>query len=135
MDYWEDVRKVAQAHREEIEGDLDRARIELRRVQGDVQAAQRRVEAYQQLLELADSGESPSAPTEELTLHEAMAQVLRAAPEGMLRAGELAAEINRQRLYRMRDGRPVEPQQVHARVGHYGRLFTREGTFIKLKDS
>lgn len=135
MAYWEDVKKVAQAHREEIESDLDRARHELRRVQKDVEAAQRRVERYQQLLELADSGSPRPDSAQELTLHDAMAQILRGVPDRMLRAGDLAAEINRQRLYRMRDGRPVEPQQVHARVGHYGHLFVREGTFIKLKDS
>jgi len=33
----------------------------------------------------------------------------------------------------MRDGRKVEAQQIHARVGHYPELFEREGTFIKLK--
>jgi hypothetical protein len=33
----------------------------------------------------------------------------------------------------MRDGRPVETQQIHARVGNYESLFEREGTFIKLK--
>jgi hypothetical protein len=66
------------------------------------------------------------------SLHEAMVQVLRAAPYRMLRAGDLAAEINAQRLYRMRDGRPVEAQQLHARVGQYPHLFTKEGTFIKL---
>ena len=66
-------------------------------------------------------------------LHEAMAEVLRTAPERMMRAGDLAAAIERRGLYRMRDGRPVEAQQIHARVGHYGTLFTKEGTFIKLK--
>jgi hypothetical protein len=34
----------------------------------------------------------------------------------------------------MRDGRPVEAQQIHARVGHYPNLFAKEGTFIKLAD-
>ena len=45
-----------------------------------------------------------------------------------------AAVINSQRLYRMRDGRPVEAQQIHARVGQYPHLFIREGTFIKLAE-
>lgn len=69
-----------------------------------------------------------------LTLHGAMATILRADSLHMLRAGDLAGEINRRGLYRMRDGRPVEAQQIHARVGHYGHLFEKEGTFIKLKD-
>ena len=33
----------------------------------------------------------------------------------------------------MRDGRPVEAQQIHARVGHYGHIFERWGTFIGLR--
>jgi hypothetical protein len=63
-----------------------------------------------------------------------MAEVLRSAPAGMLRAGDLAAGIERRRLYRMRDGRPVEAQQIHARVGHYPHLFAKEGTFIRLAE-
>ena len=51
----------------------------------------------------------------------------------MLRASDLASEIDRRGLYRMRDGRPVEAQQIHARVGQYPHLFEKEGTFIKLK--
>lgn len=49
-----------------------------------------------------------------------------------MRAVDLAAEIDRRKLYRMRDGRPVEAQQIHARVGNYPHLFTRNGTFIRL---
>jgi hypothetical protein len=69
-----------------------------------------------------------------MTLHDAMAEVLRGEPGRMLRAGDLAREIERRRLYRMRDGRPVESQQIHARVNHYDEVFTKEGTFIKLID-
>lgn len=49
-----------------------------------------------------------------------------------MRAADLAKEIDRCGLYRMRDGRPVEAQQIHARVGHYPDDFGRDGTFIKL---
>jgi hypothetical protein len=69
-----------------------------------------------------------------LTLHDAMSKVLTAQPERMMRPADLAAEIRRLGLYVMRDGRSVETQQIHARVGHYPQLFTREGTFIKLVD-
>lgn len=54
---------------------------------------------------------------------------------GSLRAGDLAARINSRRLYRMRDGRPVEAQQIHARVNNYSDLFEKEGTFIRLATS
>lgn len=73
--------------------------------------------------------------SERVTLHEAMRTVLRSAPHKMLRAQDLAQAIAARGLYRMRDGRPVEAQQIHARVGHYPELFKREGTFIKLVDA
>ena len=92
---------------------------------------ERRVTAFEYLVELARSDVIP-AESISLTLHEAMVSVLRGDPHGMLRAGDLAAVINSKHLYRMRDGRPVEAQQIHARVGQYPHLFVREGTFIKL---
>ena len=65
-----------------------------------------------------------STPLEHLTphqtpmkLHDAMIKVLKADPLGMMRAVHLAAAINERGLYRMGDGRPVEGQQVSARVG------------------
>lgn len=134
MGYWDDVRAVAQANRGEIEGDLDRARFELRRIQKEAEEAERRVETYERLLELSKPEGDEETLVAGLTLHEAMAEVLRGAHEGMLRAGDLAAEVNRRRLYTMRDGRPVEPQQIHARVGHYRHWFVKEGTFIKLTE-
>jgi hypothetical protein len=67
-----------------------------------------------------------------MTLHAAMRKVLQDSPVGMMRAADIASEIERHRLYRMRDGRPVEAQQIHARVGQYPDDFRREGTFIKL---
>jgi hypothetical protein len=59
--------------------------------------------------------------------------VLKDAPNRMMRPADLGAAIHARGLYRMRDGRPVETQQIHARVGNYGHLFEREGTFIKLR--
>jgi hypothetical protein len=121
--------QVAQAHRAELEGDLDRARFELSRAEADAQRWRREVDWIEALLGMAGPG--PDAPRS-MTLHDAMVQVLASAPVGMMRAGDLAAEINRLGLYRMRDGRPVEIQQIHARVNNYGHLFAKEGTFIKL---
>jgi hypothetical protein len=67
------------------------------------------------------------------TLHDAMLIVLQAAPEHRMRAADLVVEITRRDLYRMQDGRAVQPQQIHARVGHHWTLFIREGNFIKLR--
>ncbi len=131
----DDLRTVAASRRDEIEADLDRARRGLVRNAAERVEFERARVFAEALLGLLDGDDEddvlrPTAPS--LTLHEAMAEVLRDAPAGMLRAGDLAAEINRRQLYRMRDGRPVEPQQIHARIGHYGHWFEKEGTFIKL---
>jgi Mg-chelatase subunit ChlI len=133
MSYQTNVAQVAAAHIEEIAGDLDQARSALKRARSNVAQLERQVASLEGLLDLAHKagGEAEAAG---LTLHDAMAEVLRTAQGGMLRAGDLAAEIERRRLYRMRDGRPVEAQQIHARVGHYPHLFAKEGTFIRLAE-
>lgn len=131
MGFAELVGEMASAHVEELQGDLDQARYALRDARARSAELERRVVALESLLELADKSR-PVRPAAKVTLHEAMVEVLRETPGGMLRAGDLASQINRRRLYRMRDGRPAEAQQIHARVGHYPHLFTREGTFITL---
>lgn len=131
MGYWDDVRRVAAAHQEEIRADLDLARHTLRRSHESTRELERQVEVLERLLALAGRETTVSEAAGQ-TLHDAMASVLANEPYG-LRAGDLAAEINRRKLYRMRDGRAVEPQQIHARAGNYSDLFVREGTFIKLK--
>ena len=49
-------------------------------------------------------------------------------------ARELADAVNQGGLYEKRDGSPVEPSQVHARVHKYGRLFIRENGRVRLRD-
>lgn len=76
----------------------------------------------------SQSPSHPATPTvqsdHDLTLHEAMALVLRETVDQRLPAVELAAAINQRGLYRMRDGRPVAPGQIHARARNYAHLFT-----------
>jgi hypothetical protein len=137
VSYAESVREVVTAHLEELEGDLDLARHELRQGRGRVVELERRVAGLEALIAMAEpsaTGDGRDIAPGTTTLHDAMAEVLRDAPGQMLRAADVASEVDRRRLYRMRDGRPVEPQQIHARVGHYPHLFRREGTFIKLVD-
>jgi hypothetical protein len=94
---------------------------------------EREVIVWETLLSGEAMGSTPAPGSSSgLTLHDAMVAVLRDAPAGMMRASDLTAEINRRGLYRMRDGRPVEAQQVHARVTHYPHLLAKEGTFITL---
>lgn len=132
MPYTLEVGKVVAAHVDEIRGDLELAQHQLRKSRTEGVELERQISHLEALLALVEDGEPQSMDGRGLTLHDAMVAVLEDQPGHMLRANDLASEINRRRLYRMRDGRPVESQQVHARVGHYPTLFTREGTFIKL---
>ena len=70
-----------------------------------------------------------------MTLHEAMQQVLQTVPGRQLSARDLCERINRQGLYRMQDGRPVEVRQVQARARNYSQLFTALGGVIELRGS
>jgi hypothetical protein len=51
-----------------------------------------------------------------------------------MRPVDLAAEINRRGLYRMRDGRPIKTQQIRTRTGNHPEMFERDGAFIRLKE-
>lgn len=135
MTYQEAVAEVVVTYRDEIEADLTAARQALERSRARFAEDSRRVESYEALLAFdTDEFEPGDAGSgEKLTLHVAMRRVLEDAPNHMLRAVDIATEIQRRALYRMRDGRPVEAQQIHARVGHYPDDFGREGTFIKLQ--
>ena len=129
MAYRDDLARVASSWNDDIRADLTRTRELLDRSRAETAEYARQEAVLSWLLTLVEKNAAAAA---QLTLHEAMAAVLRTAPQRMMRAGDLAAEINARGLYRMRDGRPVEAQQVHARVGHNPHMFVREGTFIKL---
>jgi hypothetical protein len=69
-----------------------------------------------------------------MTLHEALVQVLREGGNEGKTARELADAVNGQGLYRKRDGSPVEPNQIQARVNNYGTLFRKSGSLISLHE-
>jgi len=135
MGYQEEVASVVSARRDELESDLAAAKRIVESLRAQLGEAERRVNSYEALLAFdADDARSPGeVPIGHVTLHVAMQMVLKDAPNNMMRPADLAAAIHARGLYRMRDGRPVETQQIHARVGNYESLFEREGTFIKLK--
>jgi len=131
--YQEEVASVVAARRDELEVDLAAAKRVVESLRAQLAEAERRVQSYEALLGFGDIRPPAEAPVGHVTLHVAMEMVLRDAPNRMLRPADLAAAIHARGLYRMRDGRPVETQQIHARVGNYESLFERDGTFIKLK--
>lgn len=132
------VADLVKQHREAVRAELGALRERREQVAAELTALDRRVAMLEGLLDfepVPPSGQSLVLTETDvpLTLHAAMVEVLKTAPERMMRAGDLAVTIERRGLYKMRDGRPVEAQQIHARVGHYPTLFTKDGTFIKLK--
>jgi hypothetical protein len=129
-----DLTDVVSRHARELRARIDRDRHLLAERQVETAELERRLAAEEWLLESSPE-QAPTQETSRLTAHGAMAEVLRTAPQYKMRPVELAAEINRRGIYRMRDGRPLETQQIHARVGNYPDMFERDGAFIKLKES
>ena len=103
---------------------LDARRAELIELIGRARAA------------LGVAGRSTSVDTEDvrpLTLHDALAQILREQDNAWMTARELTAEVNARGLYKKRDGSPVEANQVHARTKNYAHLFEKDGSQIRLR--
>lgn len=135
MGYEEEVASLVAARRGELEADLEAAKRVVESLRAQLSEAERRVQTFESLLAFDTDGVRAPAevPVGHVTLHVAMQMVLKDAPNRKMRPADLAAAIHARGLYRMRDGRPVERQQIHARVGNYENLFEREGSFIKLK--
>lgn len=86
-------------------------------------------------LKVGDRGSAGEvvAPVGEITLHEAMGHLLRV--HGPMSSRDLADEINRQGLYRQKQGGPVPPGQISARMNRYRHLFEKdEAGRIRLLD-
>jgi hypothetical protein len=132
MSLEDDLADVVSRQTHELRSRIDRDRRLLEEQRAETAQIERRLAAQEWLLE-SWADQPPTRQTLPLTAHRAMAEVLRTAPQHKMRPVDLAAEVNRRGLYKMRDGRPLETQQIHARVGNYPDLFERDGAFIKLK--
>lgn len=139
MSYASALTQIGTNHRAEIEADLALARREFEQAQTALEKAARRVHMLESLLQPLESASVETDFSElsevpgKMTLHSAMQKVLRESQTGRLRAGEIIAEIKRRNLYRMKDGRLPESQQIHARASHYPELFGKEGSFFFAK--
>ena len=69
-----------------------------------------------------------------MTLHEAIAQVLR-ENGGPMTTREIADAVNGAQLYSRNDGKPVPISQINARVNNYFRLFDRVDGKIVLQET
>jgi hypothetical protein len=129
----DDLRDVVSHYGQELRSRIDRDRHLLEEQQSEIIQIQGRLAAQEWLLKLSGD-QSPMQEARFLSAHAAMAEVLRSAPQYEMRPVDLAAEVNRRGLYTMRDGRPIETQQIHARVGNYPDMFERNGPFIRLRE-
>jgi hypothetical protein len=64
---------------------------------------------------------------ETMTLHEAIAEVLKRSPGHFAHIEDITRAIRKKRLYRRGDGEYPPREQVSARVGRYPHLFRRLG--------
>jgi hypothetical protein len=142
MTYQDALAELTATHRGQIQADLETARDQYEDSKAYLAAAERHLHMLEGLLttgataETSADGGTVAEPVNDnraLTLHEAMRQVLKDSPKGKLRAGEIIAEIERRNLYRMRDGRIPESQQIHARAGHYPHMFGKDGSYFYAK--
>jgi hypothetical protein len=69
-----------------------------------------------------------------MTLHEALAVLLRERDNQGMTARALADAVNQRGLYRKRDGSPVEANQIQARINNYGAVFIKEASMIRLRE-
>ncbi len=133
--------QLRDTYRNEVNTALTEARRRLETARSDLAAAEREVSLFEGILTGVAGSASTSSdgglvkPVGErqggyMTLHEAMHKVLRESPERRLRAGDIIAQIERQGLYRMRDGRVPESQQIHARANNYPHLFNKDGPYF-----
>jgi len=126
------LRAALLANKDAVAAAISQAEAELARCQQRCEELAALIERARLVLDLDHP--TDVEPLSRMTLHQAMGVVLAEHHEG-LRARALAEEVNRRRLYRRKDGRPIDPVQVHARAGAYTSLFARRDGRIMLRDS
>lgn len=133
MSYRNALAQLVRQHRLQIEADLAEACLLLDQSASALAEAEQEVATLKAILATsAPTSARPTDRSQRMTLHEAMRKVLQSAPDRRMLAADLATAIDRRGLYKMRDGRPVEAQQIHARVGNYGHMFERDAQGIRL---
>ena len=125
-----DLADALKRSREMIQEALTDARTELDALRA------RQAELEEQIAQAeAALTDAPASHAARMTLHEALAHVLRDHNNEPMTARELADEVNQRGLYYKRDGNPVEANQVHARTNNYRAVFEKEGSQIRLRDA
>lgn len=129
------LRSALEEARPEVEAGLAAAEAEL----ADLDARRAELVALihqaQSALGQTTVSSEPASHMRGLTLHEALAQVLRENGNAWMTVRELATHVNGRHLYSKRDGSPVEANQVHARAKNYNQMFEKEGPRVRLRSA
>lgn len=122
--------------RDEMERNSDETRAALGEAELELKKLEDRRAELLQLISRARTVLGEDDQMEErhdLTLHEAINLVLSDSGEEWMTVSKLTTEVNERNLYRMKDGRPVEGAQVHARVNNYSHLFEKSASRVRLR--
>ena len=68
-----------------------------------------------------------------VTLHEEVADILRARSNSWMSTAQIAAAVNARGRYHKKDGTAVTPFQVHGRTKNYESLFERNSSLVRLR--
>src|SRR5215469_15503423 len=127
MNFMNELEQALQKSRQLIGSALDEARAEL----AALNARRAELEALIAQAEVALGSPQPPAAPPAMTLHEALALILRENDNEPMTVRQLTDAVNERGLYRKRDGSPVEVNQVHARTSNYEALFEKDGALIR----
>lgn len=112
---------------------LARAREELAQInqrKAELEAVIAQAEAVRRVQ--SPRATDPQDLTRGLTLHEAIAVILREEGNRWMSVREIAEAVNTRGLYHKKDGSPVEMNQIHARTKNYTHLFEKDGPKVRL---
>jgi hypothetical protein len=82
---------------------------------------------------MQDALRSDGPTARQMTLHEAIAFLIKESGNRWMTIKELAATVNNRHLYHKKDGNPVELNQIHARINNYEYLFEKDGPRVRLR--
>lgn len=128
----EDLKSILESARPQLEDGIAAAEAELEALEA------RRLELLALISQARAALGQPGvggggAGKERLTLHEALALILRESGNGWVTVRELTDQVNARNLYQRRNGAPVEANQVHARTKNYPQMFDKRGSRVRLR--
>jgi hypothetical protein len=125
----EDLKSILESARPQLESGIAAAEAELQALEA------RRLELVALINQARAALGQPGvgAREEHLTLHEALALILRENTNDWMTVRELTDQVNARSLYQRRNGSPVEANQVHARTKNYPQVFDKRGSRVRLR--